>query len=214
MKEFNIPFHGFYESAHDAIMDDVVNQICENRDNGAVNPDLSCYLQDSINWEAAEIDYAREYTDNFASAYNIKGLQFVELDSPREYNFTTDRIFAKCSNAEFNRMLRLVKGAKLDKVCRDNLTSRDGFSSFYSPDYKTWGNWTTWDNNQNSQVVEAYALEMGYTDDSSIQWGLMENDISNGVISNIIDKHCKPNVIDRVYRIADYLTIRAHRGRF
>ena len=211
MKEFNIPFHGFYESAHDAIMDDVVNQICENRDNGAVNPDLSCYLQDSINWEAAEIDYAREYTDNFGSAYGIKGLQFTELDSPREYNFATDRIFTKCSNSEFNRMLQLVKGDRLDKVCRENLTSRVGFSSFYNPDYKTWGHWTAWDNNQNSQVVEAYAIEMDYTDDSITQWELMESDISNGVIHSIIETNCKPDILQRVYKIADYLTVRAQR---
>jgi hypothetical protein len=211
MIEFNIPFHGFYESAHDVIMDDAVNQICENRDNGEVNQDLSYYLNDNVNWKAAEIEYSKEYTVNFASEYNIKGLQFVELDSPREYNFTTDRIFARCSNAEFNRMLQLVKGAKLDKVCRENLTSRDGFSSLYNPNFKTWGNWKTWDANQCSQVIEAYALEMGYTSDSATQWALMENDISNSVIYSIIETNCKAGIIERVYKIADYLTIRSQR---
>lgn len=211
MIEFNIPFHGFCESAHGSIMDDTVNQICENRDNGAINQDLSYYLQDHINWKAAQIEYSKEYTDNFASAYNIKGLQFVELNSPREYNFVTDRIFAKCSNTEFNRMLQLVKGKKLDKVCRENLTSRAGFISFYDADFKTWGNWKTWDSNQYSQVIEAYAVDMGYTDDSSTQWELMESDIGNGIISRIINNNCKDGIIERVYKIADYLTVRAQR---
>lgn len=210
MKEFNIPFHGFYESTHNAFMDDAVNQICEDH-NGEVNHDLSFYLQNNLNWHAARVGYAKEYTTNFGSAYGIKGLQFTELDSPREYNFVTDRIFTKCSNSEFNRMLQLVKGGRLDQVCRENLTSRDGFSSFYNPDFKTWGDWRTWDNNQNSQVVEAYAREMDYEDDSSTQWELMENDISNGVIHSIIETNCKPNILQRVYKILDYLTIRAQR---
>lgn len=211
MKEFNIPFHGFYDSTHNAIMDDAINQICENRDNGDVNPDLSFYLYEGINWQAARVEYSREYCINFGMGYEIKGLQFIELDSPREYNFVTDRIFARCSNAEFNRMLQLVKGDKLDKVCRENLTSRDGFSSFYNPDFKTWGHWKTWDNNQNSQVVEAYAIEMDYTNDSSTQWDLMESDVSNGVIDRIIETNCKPDILQRVYKIADYLIVRAQR---
>jgi hypothetical protein len=211
MKEFSIPFAGFYESVHDQLFDDELDQMCENRDSGDINHNLSYYLLDNINWKQAHTDYARDYTENFANALNIKGLKFIELDSPREYNFTTDRIFAKCSDAEFYRMFKLVKGEKLDKVCRENLASRAGFSSFYNPDFKTWGNWKTWKNNQYSQVVEAYAIDMGYTDDSCTQWELMEDDISNGGISSIIERNCKPDVLQRVYKIADYLTKRVSR---
>jgi hypothetical protein len=212
MKEFSIPFSGFYESVHDQLLDDEVNQICENRNNGDVNHDLSFYLSDNINWKQVEIDYAKDYTENFANELNIKGLKFVELDSPREYNFVTDRIFAKCSDTEFYRMFKLVKGETLDKVCRDNLTSRDGFSSFYDPNYKSWGHWKKWDNNQLSQVVEAYVQYMD--DDNCVdfdEYELMESSRCNGVISGIIDKNCKPEIIERVYKIADYLTERAGR---
>jgi hypothetical protein len=211
MIEFTIPFHGFYESAHDAIIDDAINQACDNRETGDPFYGLKEYLSLNLNYKKVFIDYSKEYCINFGTAYEVKGLKFMELNSPREYNFTTDRIFATCSNNEFNRMLQLVKGVKLDKVCRENLTSRDGFSSFYDPDYKTWGNWKTWDNNQCAQVVEAYALEMGYTDDRFTQWELMESDIGNGVISDIIERNCKPDVLQRVYKIAEYLTARAAR---
>jgi hypothetical protein len=212
MKEFSIPFCGFYESVHDMLLNDEVDNIGQNRDTGETNHDLSYYLWDNINWKQTHIDYTKDYTENFASELGIKGLKFVELDSPREYNFVTDRIFARCSDAEFYRMFKLVKGATLDKVCRDNLTSRDGFSSFYNPNYTSWGHWKTWDNNQLSQVVEAYVQYMD--DENGVdfdEYGLMERSLCNGVISGIIERNCDPEVLERVCKIADYLTARAAR---
>jgi hypothetical protein len=209
MKEFAIPFQGFYESIHDQLLDDEINQICENRDSGDINHNLSFYLLDNINWKQAHTDYAQDYTENFASELNIKGLKSVELDSPREYNFVTDRIFARCSDAEFYRMFKLVKGETLDKVCRDNLTSRSGFYSFYNPNYKTWGHWKTWDNNQLSQVVEAYVQYLDNENGAEFdEYELMESSRCNGVITDIIERNCKPDVLQRVYKIADYLTER------
>jgi hypothetical protein len=212
MKQFYIPFSGFYNSIHDSNIDDAVSQICENRNNGYINQGLSDYLSDNINYRGVFIDYAREYVDNFAAELNIKGLKFIELDSPREYNFVTDRILCECSDNEFYRMLKLVKGDALDSTCRKNLTSRSGFSSFYDPNYKTWGNWKTWDNNQLSQVIEVYVQSMG--DEHGVmfdEYESMVSSIGNSVINNIICNNAELGVIDRVCKIADYLTARDSR---
>jgi hypothetical protein len=86
-----------------------------------------------------------------------------------------------------------------------------GFWSFYDPDYASWGHWKTWDNNQLSQVIEAYAglYDLhGFTLD---EYELMESSRGNGVISGIIERNCKPEIMQRVYKIADYLTERVSR---
>jgi hypothetical protein len=212
MKEFSIIFSGFYESVHSRLLDDEVDSIGQNRETGETNHGLSYCLWQHINWQQTRIDYAHDYTENFARELNIKGLKFVELDSPREYNFVSDRIFAKCSDNEFYRMFKLVHGEVLNKICRDNLTSKDGFSSFYNPDYLTWGHWKTWDNNQLSQVVEAYTQYMD--DENGVdfdEYELMERSCGNGVISGIIERNCNLEVLERVCKIADYLTTRAAR---
>jgi hypothetical protein len=212
MKQFYIPFMGFYESVHDQVIDAAINQICEKQDNGDTNDGLVWYLSSYINFNGVFTDYARDYVDNFSNELNIKGLKFIKLDSPREYNFTTDKILCECSDNEFYSMFRAVKGELLESICRENLTSRSGFASFYNPDYTTWGNWKTWDNNQLSQVIEAYVqymdIEHGVTFD---EYEIMERSTVNGVIGNIINKNCKPEIMQRVCKIADYLTVRARR---
>lgn len=80
--------------------------------------------------------------------------------SPREYNFTTDRVFAwvptsvvellfERSNAEEHKVLA--------QVIKDNFTSYDGFSSFYSNDLESWLEkpLDEWDHNEIGTLVSA-----------------------------------------------------------
>jgi hypothetical protein len=61
--------------------------------------------------------------------------------SPREYNFTTDRLFALVSEADIQTMWQRSVEDEHESLARgikERFTSYDGFCSFYSNDIDTW----------------------------------------------------------------------------
>jgi hypothetical protein len=86
------------------------------------------------------------------ATYVAIGFEFEEMTSPREYNFTTDRIFCKFSLATMQAILALPEVvAMLPSMIKRQHSSRDGFHSHYSNDI-TMGEWVSpveeWDHNQ------------------------------------------------------------------
>ena len=110
-----IPFHGFYNSLHDAAFDSALEQ--EGREVG------------DVDWRKAFHGYAAEFAKQFLREINIQG-QFDRLESPREYNFTTDRIFVDIPLPEVVRMLAEVDPETLNRVAEERHASRSGFFSF------------------------------------------------------------------------------------
>jgi hypothetical protein len=100
------------------------------------------------------LKYAARFTEWLSHYLGVK-LEFEEMKSPRFYNFETDRIFAKLSRADFCRLLRKVRGAKLKEIAKEMFTSRSGFISFYSNEISDWGRIDTWDHNQCGAVLAA-----------------------------------------------------------
>ncbi len=116
--EFALEFGGFYHSWHSERIDN----------------DISHYDYD---WE--KVDYNKTY-DNYCKGllenvnYELDlNLEFVELDSPREYNFTTDKIITSIPHKEFTDLKQEYTNDKefVDWINEES-RSRDGFSSFYS----------------------------------------------------------------------------------
>lgn len=118
MTEFTLNFGGFYESIHSDKID--------------VQIDLL-----GINWEA--IDYKKTFTNysisylNKLSNYLDIDLDFVELDSPRFYNYRTDTIIAKINNKDFKKLksIYLIDNDFVSFVNEES-KSREGFTSFYN----------------------------------------------------------------------------------
>lgn len=136
------------------------------------------------------IDYAKEYTS--ALAHFIAGeanapfsLEFEELTSPREYNFTTDKIFARISPEQVQWLFNNTDTPVLRQHITDKHSSRDGFISFYPNTLEEWpANVLDWDEIQLGTLLEAYieCLLQGEFDELAI----MEDARGNGIIANII----------------------------
>lgn len=94
-------------------------------------------------------DLAREYVSYLQEVYrNELGveitLEFTELVRPREYNFTTDKIYCKlyCDNVnKFTERINTLIAENYDavgKYIKENHSSYDGFISFMSADVNDW----------------------------------------------------------------------------
>ncbi len=214
-----IPFAGFYGTWHDAEFDQALEMMFDPECSGADYAGaLAQRFFDTIDWRGAQTAYAKDYAENFAAALGCKVFEWEQMVSPREYNFETDRLFAKFDAAELRALFeRADIRAELDSVAADMFTSRDGFISFYSPCVESWGSDVSdWDYNQRGALLQAAANAIigdGETFNQEKEFDLMENARCNGAI----DSYIWANTIDgdvmgnRCDKIARYLAARAAR---
>lgn len=132
-------FHGFYESIWSSLADDSMQRDIEER-GITKGDDWSCKFRE---FEMAVVErYTDMYLDlvNSALGLNIEKLAEPELDSPRYYNFRTDRIYVDVDFSEIEKLRGLMRKweKELPKIIHDNHTSRDGFISFMSNDFDEW----------------------------------------------------------------------------
>lgn len=202
-----IPFSGFYESLHDSALDDAIKDVFRS-DNGDENAELSYRAWDSMLWDNVRNGYAKEYIENFAHDFGIKSLAFESLRCPKEYNFTTDRIFCNIDYSELCGIVKTFDLAAFAAFVRERFTSRDGFISFYPADLAEWGNVESWDHNQCGTALEFYAIqENGGEFDQWKEYAIMEDSMCNGFMSELIWKNCPD--MPRLYRVFKYLENRA-----
>lgn len=206
-----IPFSGFYESLHDSELDNTLERMFSDEDGNAIEGLVSRAF-DAVQWRAVHIAYAKGYAESFAQEFEIAGLTFESLQSPREYNFTTDRIFVNVPADEMARILSVTPRETLDSVAAEMFTSRSGFMSHYSPDVKDWGDSAIWDHNQWGALIRAYVLHMrdGEEFDSWAEHSMMEDDFCNGAVDNWLFEDATPE-FKRVDRVHAYLRQRAER---
>lgn len=156
--ETTIPLSGFYETIHHhAIEDryDVGDGVDVDEGEGKKRYDE--YLK---NYKEEEINYCREYTKNFSELTQIP-LKFKEMTSPREYNFTTDRIFAEIHEDDLWMLKNIVDPVKIREYVKKHYTSRDGFMSFYDNSYDEWlKQEKPFDHNQIGALLEVYAEQV------------------------------------------------------
>jgi len=200
-----IPFDGFYESVHSSNIDFAEEGLFQN-DRGDANGPLNERFYWLANYSHVLAKYAQDYAETFAREFEID-LKFESLSSPREYNFTTDRIFCEISRKEVRRLFREVNKIALYKLAKERFTSRDGFSSFYDPYWKNWGSVDKWDHNQIGTLIAAFVGDFDEGD-------LMQDVDCNGDLTNWLYESVpadKKAELDRLCHIHDYL--REREGR-
>jgi hypothetical protein len=203
-----IPFSGFYCTLHDSALDDAIEQMFST-DGCVVNNGLVDRAQFECEWGDVRQAYAKEYAEQFSREFNID-LTFESMESPKYYNFTTDRIFCNISESELNRVFDETPEDVLERVAADMFTSRDGFSSFYPNDPCEWGTIDRWDHNQIGCLIAAYVESQNPDFDQYAEYALMEDAQCNGKVWNWIDENT-PNM-GRLHKVFSYLEQRAERA--
>ena len=133
-------FEGFYES---------------NLFNSDTEYYLNEYLQDDEHSKTYEIDFIpycesvasyavellKDYCILFQENKIIKEMKYISLDSPRFYNYTTDKLNIEI-DFNINKLKRFIKNNKTDfnLYLKDNFTSYDGFISFIENNYNDFMN--------------------------------------------------------------------------
>ena len=161
--EVFVPFPGFYESWLSQELDNTVEY------------DLEEYPERS--WDDYSYDFqraAREYLDVYNAVLReelsntppifFKGFKFKELISPREYNFTTDRLLAEYQGPSVDLLLvrsRTIGIGSLNADIQQMFASRSGFASFYDDFATGWREKPVedWDLNELSILLPAYSWD-------------------------------------------------------
>lgn len=127
--EIFIDFGGFYESIHSQSID------------WRIETDQEYYLEnieeatndifDSVDWKATHFNYGQAYVDMINNELDLD-LRFNGINSPKYYNFTTDKIKAYLSREnqvnlynEYSYKNEFIEWAK------PHFTARDGYIPYY-----------------------------------------------------------------------------------
>ena len=175
----NVPFSGFYNSIHDEKLIDLLEETLRD-DHGDISfPNIFRELHNAMNWEVAQNQYADSWVAHLRIEFDIEGMEFDRLESPREYNFSTDRVFAKIPIEQVKRIDAEVDRTELAELVKERLAPRSGFMPFYSNDVDDWPiDIADWDHNRLSLLLECWLtrngdemqeLEMGFVDGDS-EW--------------------------------------------
>lgn len=190
--EIELPFSGFYESQHDQYLEDAIEQhfsydydkdedkeLGDDYDEARWNAD--------INWQEIQEGYAKAYTEEFGTEFDLD-LEFVEMTSPKYYNFSTDRIFAKVPLDQINRIRDEAEAhPEYKEFIRERYTSYDGFSSNFEPDADD----KEWTREELEPVQYRSILDFWIEKISDAseewEWWLMEDFRGNGGMDNLVD---------------------------
>lgn len=155
--QLEMPFTGFYESYHTNKPSEIIEQDIANADENDITLDdktidriwdnfwgYERLNHDGFNWRKYYEQVANRYA-YFVLCTVIDGtyqdlapiLQSVVLDSPREYNFTTDKIYAVMTQRPQNLTLEYFQANDLiDPLVwfiKERHSSRSGYISFVNP---------------------------------------------------------------------------------
>ena len=211
--ESTIPFDGFYESFISADIDHQIGQQIEwDTDIYNLNEDEQQILWDNyldINRSHFYNQIAEDYTNFYIDALNerLKGFTlkatYKSFNSPREYNFETDRIFIEIEENHCIEFIEhIVKNYKkeLEKRIEDRFRSRSGFISFYKNSIDLWTkDFKEWDCNMIGTCFELFNLE-----EEEVNYSLREyltESISEN-LHNTLDKEAK-DLLDRKQKERD-----------
>lgn len=145
MKTF-IPFQGFYISIYDDQLDYVHEQDVENLEEQYPNvapSNISDEIYNRTDWKKAHEIVAKAYVQYFNDYVKGEtgvdlGLTFVELVSPKFYNFGTDRILCEIPLESVKALRMSTPNSTFAHMIWESHTSRDGFHSFYSNNIHHW----------------------------------------------------------------------------
>jgi hypothetical protein len=168
-----LPFAGFYESVHSQQLDAAQERDAEHfasSDNedypnavGMEESDLNEILFQMADYGKGFEKYSRDYVSAFDGYVKQEtgvdlGLEFEKLESPREYNFETDRIFAYIPVSVLGTLKAAVTLGNLAEVIKERHESRSGFCSFYTTNVEEWNEkpLAEWDHNELCTLLIAW----------------------------------------------------------
>ena len=192
MTEIRIPFPGFYESVLSYELDSEERNLAEGMAEECdylTDSDYADLIWRCANYSTAFEYLAREYVDYFnAWVENETGvnlaLEFVEMKSPREYNFETDKIFCRVDFESLKNLFEHMEEKTLEETINGHLKSRSGFISYYSEFVHEWKNTPLegWDYN------ELYMILCALTDKTEYHWQITERMLEDGDFYMALDK--------------------------
>ena len=189
-----IPFQGFYNSLYSHAIE------------GAIESSLDWYSEDYELTEAQRDTLANGYLEKNVSEfyYNVSkdyaesfiyeieretGLslnaRFESMESPREYNFQTDRLFIELPEASAIAFVNYILENHKDEfrnLIAQRFTSRSGFWSNYDNTLEAWGDPSEWDYNQLGTCFEIFE----YLEQEIYEHSIYES-ISNGLADTLSD---------------------------
>lgn len=211
--EIRIPFMGFYQSRLDWEFDRAFEQMFQDSNGCNINSELHNRAWNMVDFSFAYRDAAKDWAEWFIFELKLDGAKFVTVESPREYNFETDRVFIDVPESEVQRIYAETDRVILDRIAAELFTSRSGFISFYDSDVNQWGDVSDWDHNQLYALILSYIETRGdYNDADDMQDSWLESCSSNGDFDSWIWNNNDTPEFRRLVNIADYLKNRADRG--
>lgn len=95
-------------------------------------PDMDMYEEIDIMYTVYLGDYNVDYVDGVRELLGLNELHLVEMSSPKEYNFTTDKLIAQIHKDELWKLYESVKDTEFYKnEVHDVATPRDGYMPWY-----------------------------------------------------------------------------------
>lgn len=179
----NLPFPGFYESELSYGLDREEEQWCEWQGEGDQEGRFAPELRITQN-ELAELvfecahysegyrylaeQYCAQFENDASEALGFTlGLEFESMESPRYYNFETDRVFAFIPARSIGKLFRMSRKEgheTLKRVIRERFTSYDGFLSHYPNGLDAWlsKRLRDWDHNELGTLLLACLSIAGF----------------------------------------------------
>jgi len=211
--ESTIPFDGFYNSFISA---DIENEIeldteyySELYDLNKTQEEFLCNSFLNINSYKFYNQIAKDYTNFYINELNerLEGFTLKAtykcFESPREYNFETDRIFIEIEENHCIDFIKyIIKNYKkeLENKIEDRFRSRSGFISFYKNSIDLWTkDFKEWDCNMIGTCFELFDLE-----EEEINYSLREylSETISENLYNTLDKEGK-DLLDKKQKEKD-----------
>ena len=190
-----IPFQGFYNSLYSHAIEGEIESSLDwyTEDYGLTEAQRDILANGYLEKNVSEFYYnvSKDYAEAFI--YEIErdtGLtlnaRFESMESPKEYNFQTDRLFIELPEASAVAFIDYILAnhkEELEKLIAQRFTSRSGFISHYDNTLEAWGNPSEWDLNQIGTCFEIFEyLEQEIYDGHDIY-----ESISNGLADTLSD---------------------------
>jgi hypothetical protein len=190
-----IPFQGFYNSLYSHAIDSEVEssidwfseeyQLTEAQRDTLANG----YLEKNISefYHNVAKDYAEAFIYEIERETELSlDANFESMESPKEYNFQTDRLFIELPETSAVAFINYVLAnhkEELEELIAQRFTSRDGFWSNYDNTLEAWGDPNEWDYNQLGTCFEIFE----YLEDEIYDSYNLYESIYNGLADTLSD---------------------------
>lgn len=190
-----IPFQGFYNSLYshaiDSEMENSIDYYYKEYELTEAQRDTLAngYLEKNTSefYKYIVEDYAEAFIHEIEVETGLAlNARFESMESPREYNFQTDRLFIELPEASAIAFVNYILENHKDEfrnLIAQRFTSRSGFWSNYDNTLEAWGDPSKWDLNQLGTCFEIFE----YLEDEIYHSYNMFETISNGLADTLSD---------------------------